>query len=502
MATQSPRKPPRPANTSGNRYTSRPPKKLKLKPILRDPGPNWTPERLRALGYRKAGSKTGKNVWALPRSLRSIAPGTPGGPAGPAAPKPPPDPYAKYPEWARMGLRQRDADIENTQKFGLEVQKWLSGQLAPIQAAGQAATQNYRNSIAALPMPGAAGGIPPVVGAGGGAVTGSPDAWKMSAANTAQLGYSTAQQGQGAIASFLADSGLGNLRSQLEANLAAQLLKIPEEQKREKREYLAKLDEFMASQAAEQAQFEAELARDTTNDWYDLVAQLTNAGVRLEDIRMDGQGGSGGVVVTSRTKPTTPGYTWYREGPNKWRGIEIPGSGSSGSSTGTRPTGLIGPVEPNTPVPDGYVKVRSGGKTYWRALGGGSGGSGGSGGVSPEQRRLQVSEARDIWRGDKGTSVSGQTVYTGGLKDGVVTGYTDSRGKLLDPSGIKQRYVNNVRFYRFDEALSAIMSPQRVAEVMRSVIGGSNFSRYVKWANNTKATGPYSLKQAKRRRHI
>lgn len=446
-------------------------------------------------GFKAVMSGSGKLVL---KNMKGV-PSPPGSTTKPpATPAPPPNPYSLYPKWAQRDLQQRDSDIANTQSYGSSIQQWLSGQLAPIQAGSQAAVQNYRNSMAALPIPGPVG-LPAVQGAGGGTIAGSPDTWKRDAAATQAKGYGVADQGQAAIQSFLSDAGMGNLRSQLEANLAGQLLQIPEAQKKEKREYITKLDQFLEAQKAEDLQFQQKLAQDTTNDWYDFVGMLTNAGVKLEDIAADSTRGTGGVVVNSAKRPTTPGYNWYEESPGRWRGIQIPGAGSAGSSGG-KPTGLIGPIDnPNQKPPPGYVKVKSGGKTYWRAKGGTTGGSGGGGGLSAEQIRIQRNEARDFWRGDKGSNAAGQTVYSGGLNKSAVSGYTDANGNLLP--GKSSEYVTVIRIHKLREQIEAGLTPAEARrlgpQLIAGVVGTRNYTNYVRWASKAS-----NINVARRRKHI
>lgn len=485
------KKPKGPKNTSGNVQVSGPP-------------PGWmnNPYRWGLKGnFRPPGAPR-------PRVTTPTAPGASGGSTGSAGTPPPVDPYKDYPPWARRTLRQIDADQAASEAHGRSVQQWLTGALAPVQAAHQSSVANYQASMQNIPSLRVQN--PAVQGMGGGNIQGgSPNQFVLNASNMASQGYNEVAQGQGAIQTFLKNAGMGNLRQTLEANLAGQLLQLPNQFKKEKNAYLAKLDEFLAGQEAAQAQFDAELARETTNDWYDFIATMGNQGVKLTDIQtdartadkdraVDAKKGSGGVVVNSASRPTTPGYTWYQEGAGKWRGIKIP---TSGSGKG-KPSGLIGPVKAGSRPPNGYTTVTSNGKLYFLKLSGTKGGGTG-GGTTPAEMRQQRNDALDLWRGKAMAGAApGSVVYSNGLNKAAVNGFTDPAGAVTSAERVAgvpaAQYVTNVRIYRLQQQLEAGNNDiEAVSRILRGIVGGGNYDRYVKWAS--KAT---NIKEARRRKHI
>jgi len=448
--------------------------------------------------------KTGKGYY-IAKKLKTppVVPGTPTPPAAPKPPKPPPGPYDAYPSWAKTALTQMASDTAQRQAYGLDIQKWLTGALAPIQASGQAATQNYRSSIAGLPNAGNMA-IPQVAAMSpGGTTAASPEAWKANAAQAAASGYSTIQQGQSAIQSFLADSNLGNINQALQTNYAQDLLKIGESAKKEKQDYISKLDEFIATSTATAEQHAQDVARQSTNDWYDFVAQLTNSGVKLNAQQMKQLApptGSGGVKVVSQTMPTNPAYDWVEESPGVWRGTKLP---TTPTTKPAKPTGLVGPIEGNQKPPKGYVAVQSGGKTYWRALGKTGTGSG-SGALTAPQKRLQFTTSKEFWVGKPNTSVVGGADKPG-LNKAVVNGFTNPDGSL----GLNHRdsksaaYVFYVRAFRLREQVGAMTDDNaRTDTILKGVLGSRNFSRFEKWRNDTANRGPMSFYAAKKARHV
>jgi hypothetical protein len=395
-----------------------------------------------------------------------------------------------------------DTDTQNEQANALKVQQWLTGALAPIQAASQSASQNYRSSIAALPNAGNMG--VPQVGSmqPGGTTLASPDAWKMNAATTAAAGYNTAQQGQGAISSFLADSGLGNLRSALETNFAQELLRLGETRKKEKNEYLSKLDQFLAESEADAQQGRAELAQKTTNDWYDFIAQLTNAGVRLTDVQMDSMKpptGSGGVVVRSQTMPNNPKYDWIEESPGVWRGILNP---TPVKPPNTKPTGVTGPFKNRPPVLKGYQIIKDGGKFYYVKKGGGAG-AGSGGGITPEQKRLQFKEGKASWVGEAPNNATG-TGGTPGIKDAPVNGFTNPDGTFpAGTPGPRRSYAFNVRVYRLrEQILASTEDKTRTDTILKGILGSRNFARFNQWRLKANDKSDLSFYAAKKRKHV
>jgi hypothetical protein len=453
--------------------------------------------------------KTGKGYFIAKKLKPKVTPPRgPQAPGVPGVPKPPPGPYSKYPEWARQTLRQYDVETQREQEYGTQVQQWLTGALAPIQAAGQAATQNYRTSMAGLPNAGNMLGIPTVAGtAPGGVTAGTPEAWKTQAAQTAAAGYSTIQQGQSAISSFLNDAKIGNLRSALETNFAQDLLRLGETRKKEKFSYMAKLDQFMAESEAEAKQKQAELIARTTNDWYDFVAQLTNAGIKLTDINLEAMEqptGTGGIFIpdpTGQNKPApVPGKQWVRE-PNGWRAVDLPTPQQGRAAP--KPTGLIGPIDPGTPVPPGYVKVRSGGKTYWRQKGTAAGGGAAAKPVSPAERRQQYKDALKLWRGTPPNNTLG-TGGQPGLSTARVNRWTDEEGNLAPghTSQADRNYVFYVRSARLlEQVLSLTGNKKRAADVMRGIVGARNYARFNQWYLSSDR-GNLSFYAAKKRRHV
>lgn len=396
-------------------------------------------------------------------------------------PRPEPGPYDQFPEFAQQFLRQMDRDRDFHTEYAKQVQQQLSQALAGIQQYNTQAQTNFQQAVSSIPQP--TGGMPVVTGASGSGIYSSPQNYLTQAAIGQGAQETTTGREQAAIQALLRNTGMGNMRAGLEAALSREMLAIPEMYKKEKYQYITRLEEFMAQQAAgearlaeERRQFDIEQARLSANDYYDLIGMLTSAGVNLAKARMpEPFRGSGGVLVRSARPPRNPNYEWYEEQPGVWRGIPVGSSGGTGPGgmPRVRGEGLVGPFMRASDVPRGYDPVRlADGMIYGvkRQGGGGGGGpgGGGSGGLSPEQRRLLFKEARTIWFGEESTDRFGRPVTREALKD---------RGKLQG-GGItdEQRFRNIASLYNQVRGMGA--SVPVAASIVRNIIGNTTYNRW------------------------
>lgn len=236
--------------------------------------------------------------------------GTATTPAVTAAPAPtaPANPYAAFPDYAQASLRQMDADQAAAQQNATTTAAWLApalqalqhGQLDAQNAYGNALSSVYRNT-SSFQGPAQVSSTSP-----GGIVSGPINA-SLAATQQATPLNAAAQQSIGLQNSFLGNLKIGDLGAGALGNLAYQAGQIPSVFAAKKSDYLATLDKALADAQQQATSDAAKLAEQQHEFGITNATTLRGQDISLARTTIGTTGSSSGLKPSSSLLPYTAG---------------------------------------------------------------------------------------------------------------------------------------------------------------------------------------------------